>query len=141
MKTSLCIALLACGLALASPASAGDELYEQLGGQPGLVKVVDAFLPRVLADARLAPFFKEVNQDYLKGQLVAEFCQVSGGPCTRKGPDMKQAHAAFDIDRGTFNAMVEVLQEAMDDQGVAFATQNQLLARLAPMHRDIVNVD
>jgi hemoglobin len=141
MKTSLCIALLACGLALASPASAGDELYEQLGGQPGLVKVVDAFLPRVLADARLAPFFKEVNQDYLKGQLVAEFCQVSGGPCTRKGPDMKHAHEAFDIDRATFNAMVEVLQDAMEEQGVSFVTQNRLLARLAPMHRDIVNVD
>jgi hemoglobin len=141
MKTSLCIALLACGLALATPASADDELYEQLGGQPGLARLVDAFLPRVLADARLAPFFKEVNQDYLKGQLVAEFCQVSGGPCTRKGPDMKHAHEAFDIDRGTFNAMVEVLQDAMEEQGVAFATQNRLLARLAPMHRDIVNVD
>jgi hemoglobin len=141
MKTPLCIALLAFGLALAAPASADDALYEKLGGQPGLVRLVDAFLPRVLANARLAPFFKDVNQDYLKGQLVAEFRQVSGGPCARKGPDMKQAHAAFDIDRGTFNAMVEVLQEAMDDQGVAFATQNQLLARLAPMHRDIVNVD
>jgi hemoglobin len=141
MKTSLRIALLACSLALAAPAFADDDLYEQLGGQPGLARLVDALLPRVLADARLAPFFKDVNQDYLKGQLVAEFCHVSGGPCVRKGPDMKQAHAAFDIDRGTFNAMVEALQQAMDDQEIAFATQNRLLARLAPMHRDIVNVD
>jgi hemoglobin len=142
MKTTLHIALLACSLALAAPVFADDDaLYEQLGGQPGLVKLVDAFLPRVQADERLAPFFKDVNRDYLKGQLVAEFCQLTGGPCTRKGPDMKHAHEAFDIDRSSFNAVVEVLQEAMDDQGIDFATQNRLLARLAPLHRDIINVD
>ena len=27
----------------------------------------------------------------------------------------------------------------MDARGIAFSTQNQLLARLAPMHREIVN--
>jgi hemoglobin len=26
----------------------------------------------------------------------------------------------------------------MDRQGIAFVTQNQLLARLAPMHRDVI---
>jgi hemoglobin len=36
--------------------------------------------------------------------------------------------------------LVEVLQQAMDAQGIAFGVQNRLLARLAPMHRDIVNV-
>jgi hemoglobin len=141
VKTLLSLALLSCTLALATPASADDELYVQLGGQPGLVKLVDAFFPRVLADARLSPFFKDANPDYLKGQLVAELCHVSGGPCVRKGPDMKHAHEAFDIDRASFNAVVEVLQDAMDDQEIAFATQNQLLARLAPLHRDIVNVE
>jgi hemoglobin len=46
----------------------------------------------------------------------------------------------MDISKGDFNALVEVLQASMDAQGVPFATQNQLLARLAPMHREIVNV-
>jgi hemoglobin len=53
---------------------------------------------------------------------------------------MKTAHQDMDISKGDFNALVEVLQMAMSAQGVAFSTQNQLLARLAPMHRDIVNV-
>jgi hemoglobin len=35
---------------------------------------------------------------------------------------------------------VEVLQASMDAQHLPFATQNRLLARLAPMHREIVNV-
>ena len=43
------------------------------------------------------------------------------------------------ITRANFNALVEVLQEAMDAQGVPFGVQNRLLSQLAPMHRDIIN--
>jgi hemoglobin len=120
-------------------ASADDALYQALGGQPGLVKLMDDFMPRLLADPRLQPFFKDTNQAHLKAQLVDQFCEVSGGPCKLKGPSMKQVHEGFEIDRKAFNALVEVLQQAMDAQGIPFSAQNRLLARLAPMHRDIIN--
>ena len=35
-------------------------------------------------------------------------------------------------------ALVEVLQLSMDAQGIPFRAQNQLLAQLAPMHRDTI---
>ncbi len=121
-------------------ASTDDTLYQQFGAQPGLVKLMDDFMVRVLADPRLNAFFKDVNQAHVKEQLVVQLCEVSGGPCKRKGPDMKKVHAGFDIDRASFNALVEVLQQAMDAQGIPFSAQNRMLAQLAPMHRDIVNV-
>ncbi|WP_374566583.1 group 1 truncated hemoglobin [Ideonella sp.] len=134
--------LLAC--ASLSPAQTGtprdDTLYQQLGGQPGLVKLMDNFMQRLLADARMNPFFKDVDQAHVKAQLVDQFCEVSGGPCRLNGPDMKKVHSGVDITRADFNALVEVLQQAMDAQGIAFTAQNRLLAKLAPMHRDIVNV-
>jgi hemoglobin len=119
--------------------TADDSLYQQLGAQPGLVKLMDDFVPRLVADRRMNPFFKDVEPVHLKQQLVDQFCQVSGGPCELKGPDMKKAHAGFDITKADFNALVEVLQHSMDAQGIAFTTQNRLLAKLAPMHRDIIN--
>jgi hemoglobin len=76
----------------------------------------------------------------LKSQLVDQICQVSGGPCEYKGPDMKVAHSNMDITKTDFNALVEVLQKSMDAQGIAFSSQNQLLAKLAPMHRDVITV-
>lgn len=134
----LCAALL--GLALTAHAQpADDSLYRQLGGQPGLTKLMDDFMTRLLADKRMNPFFKDVDHQHVKAQLVAQFCEVSGGPCKLKGPDMKKAHEGMDITRRDFNALVEVLQDSMSAQGIAFSTQNKLLARLAPMHRDIVN--
>jgi truncated hemoglobin YjbI len=71
--------------------------------------------------------------------LVDQFCEVSGGPCKLQGPSMKQVHEGFEIDRKAFNALVEVLQQVMDAQGIPFSAQNRLLAKLAPMHRDIIN--
>ena len=140
-RTAL-LGLALLGLALAAgPAHAqtSDALFQDLGGQPGLVALMEDFMPRLLADARMNPFFRDVDQTKLKAQLVSQFCAVSGGSCQHKGPDMKKAHAGVDITRANFNALVEVLQDSMDARGVAFSVQNRLLARLAPMHREVVN--
>lgn len=140
-RAALISAALAVGATLAQPAAAqaNDALYQQLGGQSGLVTLMDDFMTRLLADKRMGPFFKDVDHQHVKEQLVAQFCEVSGGPCKLSGPDMKKAHSGFDVTKGDFNALVEVLQQSMDAQGIAFSTQNRLLAKLAPMHREIIN--
>ena len=53
---------------------------------------------------------------------------------------MKTAHEGMEITRAHFNALVEVLQASMDAKGISFQRQNQILALLAPMHRDTVTV-
>jgi hemoglobin len=119
--------------------TADDALYRAFGGQDGLVKLMDDFMRRLLADRRMNPFFKDVNQQQVKDQLVVQICELTGGPCKLKGPGMRQVHDNIDITRADFNALVEVLQQSMDAQGIAFTDQNRLLAKLAPMHREIVN--
>jgi hemoglobin len=146
---ALCATLLLTGLApavqaqsaSAAPAAGADStLYLALGGQQGIARIVDDFVPRLVADPRTGEFFKKTNQAHLKEMLALQFCTVSGGGCVYTGLPMTTAHKDIDIAKGDFNALVEVLQMAMSAQGVAFSTQNQLLARLAPMHREIVNV-
>ena len=121
-------------------APADDALFRDLGGRPGIDAIVDDFVPRLVADPRISEFFKKANQAHLKEMLAQQFCVVSGGGCAYTGLPMAQAHHDMDISKGDFNALVEVLQASMDAQHVPFATQNRLLARLAPMHREIVNV-
>jgi hemoglobin len=123
----------------ATVARGNDALYEQLGGRAGITALMDDFFTRLLADRRMNPFFKDSERAEVTEQLVLHFCQVSGGPCQPKQADMKKIHAGVDITRGDFNALVEVLQRSMDARRIAFGTQNRLLARLAPMHRAIVN--
>ena len=116
-----------------------DSLYRAFGGKPGLARLMADFVPRLRADARIGHFFEETKLSELQAQLTDQLCAVSGGPCQYEGANMKDAHAESKVRKADFNALVEVLQQAMDAQGIAFTTQNRMLARLAPMHRDIVN--
>ena len=123
-----------------APAPADDALFHALGGQAGIDAIVGDFVPRLVADSRIGEFFKKTDQAHLKLMLAQQFCVVSGGGCTYTGLPMNKAHENIDVAKGDFNALVEVLQASMSARGVPFSTQNQLLARLAPMHREIVNV-
>lgn len=115
-----------------------NSLYFALGQKPGIDKLASDFVQGLLDDARMRPFFERANLSRLKGQLADQFCMLSGGPCMYKGADMKSAHSNLDITKADFNALVEVLQNTMDANGIAFADQNRLLAKLAPIHRDAI---
>ena len=146
MKKALStLALLVCAVAAApawsQSATSSGSLYQAFGEKAGLIQLVEDFHLRLLADARTGPHFKPVNARHIKEQLVDQFCAVTGGPCVYKGADMKSSHSNLDIKKSDFNAQVEVLQQSMDAKGIAFSTQNKLLALLAPMHRDVITVD
>lgn len=124
------------------PAPAHPELrpvLEAFGGVPGLEALMDDFMQGLLADPRTRPFFENVEQDRVKRQLVEQFCVILGGDCVYTGRDMRESHAGHVITAAHFNALVEVLQISMNRRGIPFRAQNQLLAKLAPMHRDVVN--
>ena len=142
-KTLLTLALAASSFlgahaTLAQTAAPGDQLYKAFGEKQGLVVLMDDFMTRLLADPRTGPHFKPANQQRVKEQLVEQFCALGGGPCVYKGADMQSSHANLDIKKSDFHALVEVLQQSMDAKGIAFRKQNEMLALLAPMHRDII---
>ena len=132
--------LLMASASFAQMAPKDDQLYKAFGEKAGLVALMDDFMVRLLADPRTGPHFKPSNQQHVKEQLVDQLCALGGGPCVYKGADMKSAHANLDIKKSDFNALVEVLQQSMDGKGIPFRTQNQMLALLAPMHRDTITV-
>jgi hemoglobin len=131
--------ILALLLTAFTPAHADDTLYRALGARPGVERLVDDLWHRLLADTRMNPFFKDLEAPQFKRRLADQLCEVAGGPCRYDGPDMKKAHSGVDITRRDFNTLVELMQLSMDAQGLPFAVQNRLLARLAPMHREVIN--
>jgi hemoglobin len=124
--------------ALQAPACASETLYDQLGAKPGITRIVDNALTLYFTDPRLHDDFDNINRDWLEPRFVAFICHVADGPCIYKGRPMAAAHKGLHIDQARFNAVVEDLQIAMSQAGIPFRMQNRLLARLAPMERDIV---
>ena len=113
------------------------SVYKEFGEEQGLVALMDLFMTKLVADPRTRPFFENSDQASVKRHLVEQFCVILGGACTYTGRDMRTAHKGFDIDRSQFNALVELLQQSMSEKGIPFRAQNKLLAKLAPLHRDI----
>lgn len=113
-------------------------LFAAFGGQTGIVKLVDVFVQRLTSDPSLKPFFKDTKIDRLKKHLVEQLCLESGGGCAYTGDTMKDSHQGMGVTMADYNRLVEVLQDAMAEVGIPFGAQLQLLARLAPMYRDIV---
>ena len=139
---------LTAGAALAAPPMAAAlnpaprdpalaPVFKQFGEKPGLVSLVNDFMNNLMADPVTRPFFANANRDHIKKELVDQFCVILDGPCTYTGLNMQQAHQGLNITEADFNALVVDLQKAMDKHGIPFTAQNQLLARLAPMHRDV----
>ena len=132
-------ALLLAGASFAQQTyAADDQLYKAFGEKAGLVAIMDDFMVRLVADPRTGPHYRPANQQRIKEQLVEQLCALGGGPCVYKGADMKSSHANLDIKKSDFHALVELLQQSMDAKGVPFRKQNEMLALLAPMNRDII---
>lgn len=122
---------------MSTPARADEALFNDFGGTAGLAKIADDLMTNVLADPRTRPYFEEAPQKRIKQKLAEQLCVLLDGPCTYTGRTMKRAHEGLGVTREAFNALVENLQKAMDTNNVPFRSQNRLLAKLAPMYREI----
>jgi hemoglobin len=113
-------------------------LFDDLGGLTGIENIVDDFLVGLGGDSRISHHFADADPQRLREKLIEQFCAEAGGGCLYTGDSMKDAHAGMNISRADFNALVEVLIDAMESQDVPVSARNRLLQRLAPMHGDIV---
>lgn len=113
-------------------------LFKVFGEKAGLVAIVNDAMDNLVADPVTRPYFINADRDHIKMELVNQLCVILDGPCTYTGLDMQQAHQGLNITAAAFNAFVADFQRAMDKHGIPFRDQNELLARLAPMHQQIV---
>lgn len=148
-STVLALAIVACASTAPTPATptaptaaaipaAAASLYERLGGKPAIEAVVDTFLGNVAGDARIAHRFALSDLGALRGHLIDQICQATGGPCTYKGRDMKTTHKNQHVTDAEFGALVEDLIKALDTHKVPATEKGELLAALGGMKADIV---
>jgi hemoglobin len=136
LARSLVVAAILAGCA-ASP-SARPTLYERLGGEPVVKRVVAETIDRSAADPRTARSFQDVKLQRVKDKIVEQICSLSGGGCTYTGDPMDKVHKGLKNTEAEMNILVQHLRDALDGAGVKEAEKNELLRLLAPMKRDIV---
>ena len=116
-----------------------STLYQQLGEREGIANVVEDLLYLIVDDERINQQFKGIDVAQFHQNLTDQLCELSGGPCTYSGREMRELHADMAITDTQFNALVEDLILAMEKNNIATGAQNRLLKRLLPLYPDVRN--
>ncbi len=122
------------------------SLYNRLGGKAAIEAVVEDFVGRLATDSRIknekvGARFAVIHVPSLKTHLVNLICQGAGGPCKYTGRDMKSSHAGLAITSAEFGFVVDDLVAALNKFNVPKKEQEEVLALLGPMQKDIVETN
>jgi hemoglobin len=117
------------------------SLFDRLGGSPAITAVIDDFVARCAADARISGKFARTDIPRLKSMLVDQVTMATGGPATYRGRSMQETHDGMGVTAGEFDALVGDLVATLDAFSVPKAEQGELLGILGPLRGDIVEVE
>ena len=117
------------------------SLYERLGGSAAISAVIDDFVARCAADARINGKFARTDVPRLTSMLVDQVTMATGGPATYRGRSMPDTHRGMGVTAGEFEALVEDLVATLDKFAVPAAEQQELIGILAPIRSDVVEVE
>ena len=132
-------ALLLAFLCLSSGiAAARATLYVRLGGESGVAAIANSLIDRTAADPVAGRSFEGSNLKRIKRLLAEQLCAMSGGPCRYTGDSMREVHAGLHISEAEFYRMVDILRGILHERDIDQRSENELLAMLAPMKRDVV---
>lgn len=130
--------LIATLMLTACQQSPETTLYQRLGGEAGVEKIVDGVLYGIEHDQSIVHHFADTDIPRFRRLLIEQFCELSGGPCKYTGVSMQESHTGFQITQAHFDALVNHVISAMQQQQVPIEAQNEFLAMLAPMYKDVV---
>lgn len=128
----------ACGGKTKTGEPAQMSLYDRLGKQDAIKRLVDDFVANVAADTAINKRFEHARIPELKAALADQICAAANGPCKYTGKTMKDAHQGMAITSEEFDALVGDLKKALDANKVGAKEQQELLGVLAPLKAEIV---
>ena len=145
-RTMLAVAVLSTVLGMPAFAQhAGTQkLYDRLGGMRGITLVVDDFIDRLVVNKTLNrnPAInagrKSSPAPYLKFQVAALMCEVTGGPCKYTGRGMKESHAHLHITESEWKVMAGEFKKSLVKLKVPEAEQKELFDIVGKTKPDIV---
>lgn len=144
LLAATCLLFAHTGTASAQPASDDASLYERLGGLPAISLVVSDFVDVFIRDSLILsnPAVRARKTPdaapYIKFQVTALVCQLTGGPCEYTGRSLKEAHAGLGVSAREWDRMVDLFSETLARHQVPEREQQELFEIVGPARNDIV---
>lgn len=121
-----------------------NTLYETIGGQPAVDKIVDSLYKHIGANETLLPIFPEDLEESARKQRLF-LTQFFGGPPIYSEelgrPMLPVRHQRFEITPARRDAWLGCMQQALTEAGIEGALFKDIMSRLAVPAFRMVNTE
>ncbi|ALC91337.1 globin [Bacillus sp. FJAT-18017] len=115
------------------------SLYDRLGGEEGIGKVVDYFYNElVLKDETVNQFFENTDMEKQRRHQTKFISFAVGGPNNYSGQAMEKAHEGMDLQPIHFDTITKHLHQALRHFGVNEGDIDEALTRVESLREDII---
>lgn len=120
--------------------SDNDSIYERIGGEEGIAKLVDSFYAKVTADSELGAYFKHAPMDKLLRMQREFFAMATGGPIVYSGRPLTEVHRHMAISRREFQRFTEHLISTLEEfKGLSRQDALDVISRINLYADEITN--
>ena len=119
-------------------------LWDRLGGEANVRKVIDDFAKAAAADPKVNLTrdgkykLDEASVKFLENQLVDLVSTATGGPLRYSGKNMKEAHKGMGITNAEYDAAGAHLKKALEQNGAKAADVADVMQAVERLRQDIV---
>jgi hemoglobin len=115
-----------------------QTIYEQIGGEPTIEKLIVAFYQRVLADPLMQPFFEQTSIEKLQCMQKAFFSLALGGPVPDSTISIYEAHQGRGIERRHLTRFTEHLIDTLREIGIEEKNATKVYERIATYSDEVL---
>ena len=107
-----------------------QTLFERIGGEKAIGKLVYEFYDRVLADPELKPFFEKTSMDKLRRMQREFFSAALDGPIIYTGKSLSHVHHGRGITKRHFALYVAHLFDTLHDHNISEQDVQEVIGRI-----------
>ncbi|HEX4341391.1 MAG TPA: group 1 truncated hemoglobin [Polyangiaceae bacterium] len=95
-----------------------SRLFDDVGGEAGLRRIIDRFVDKIFDDPMIGFFFRSVRKERIKEKEYEFAARHLGADVAYTGRPLRDAHAAHPIMGGQFNRRLQILKDTFEELDV-----------------------
>lgn len=103
-------------------------LFDELGGEPALRRIIDRFVDRMFDDVMIGFFFARASRQRIKEKEYEHAAEHLGGGVIYTGRPIQEAHAKHPIMGGQFMRRLKLLDDTLREHGAPERVRQHWLA-------------
>jgi hemoglobin len=115
------------------------SLFDELGGAPALLRIIDRFVDRVFDDVMIGYLFSRADRARVKQKEFEHAAAHLGAPIAYSGRPIDAVHRPHRIRGGQFMRRVRILEETLVELGAPEAVRKHWIEHTLSLQHLVTN--